>query len=289
MRSERSAQPLRWRCLLLARARSRLLVRGFLFVFLPDAVKLMRTLTSSVGGLGSTVPQNAPCLGSLGKNENGVCGVVGSYCGTLNQHYLQSPNDAYDQNCQSSELFDGVRLSLRRILTRDFAGTDYCNTGTFKCATRAALGESCAFDPIRGCQAGLFPNIDAAAETCVCLSTPQPGPSSRARARARERRTLTSLCPTSHTACSVGSAGGYECIDTSVSLRRPPGFFLSLTSRLHSQSNLEQCGACATDGGVDCTALDGVSAVGCVEGQCEVWRCEDGWTFDAVASACVIL
>lgn len=98
--------------------------------------------------------------------------------------------------------------------------TDYCNTGTFQCGTRASLGQSCAFDPIRGCQAGLFPNIDAVAQTCVCLSTPQPGPSGRARVRARERRELTSLCPASHTACSVGSAGGYECIDTSVSFRR---------------------------------------------------------------------
>ena len=53
------------------------------------------------------------------------------------------------------------------------------------------------------------------------------------------------------------------------SLALPSRSTSALTSFLF-QSNLEQCGACASAGGVDCTALPGVEAVGCVAGQCEV-------------------
>lgn len=54
-----------------------------------------------------------------------------------------------------------------------------------------------------------------------------------------------------------------------------------------SQSNIEQCGACASAGGVDCTLIEGAAAVGCVAGVCEVWACEEGFAFDATAAACV--
>ena len=53
------------------------------------------------------------------------------------------------------------------------------------------------------------------------------------------------------------------------------------------QSNLEQCGACASAGGIDCTQIAGATAVGCVAGVCEVWACEDGYSFDATAASCV--
>jgi hypothetical protein len=53
------------------------------------------------------------------------------------------------------------------------------------------------------------------------------------------------------------------------------------------QSNIEQCGACASEGGVDCTQIEGVAAVGCVAGVCEIWSCEDGFTYDAAKGACV--
>jgi hypothetical protein len=68
-------------------------------------------------------------------------------------------------------------------------------------------------------------------------------------------------------------------------------------------------GACATEGGVDCTGLPGVEAVGCVAGVCtlcvmpfrglerslltldvalagEIWSCQDGYTWDAATASC---
>ncbi|EGU12710.1 Glycoprotein gp2 [Rhodotorula toruloides ATCC 204091] len=73
-------------------------------------------------------------------------------------------------------------------------------------------------------------------------------------------------CPASHTACRIEGQRGFECIDTS--------------------SNIEQCGACATEGGVDCTGLPGVEAVGCVAGVCEIWSCQDGYTWDSATASC---
>ncbi|GAA5990024.1 hypothetical protein JCM10908_002425, partial [Rhodotorula pacifica] len=77
--------------------------------------------------------------------------------------------------------------------------------------------------------------------------------------RARNRPVLPSLCPSGLTLCQLGGGAGYECIDTDL--------------------NLEQCGACASDGGVDCTTLPGVAAVGCIKGYCRVWACEPGWGY----------
>jgi len=55
----------------------------------------------------------------------------------------------------------------------------------------------------------------------------------------------------------LGSGGGaYECIDI--------------------RSNLEACGGCPGDGGVDCTALYGVSDVECTKGRCVVSACNKG-------------
>lgn len=96
---------------------------------------------------------------------------------------------------------------------------------------------------MQGCADGLVCNGDQ-----ICVPAATSDVRSRSRRALRQRR---SLCPASHTACSVaGTKSGFECIDT--------------------QSNLEQCGACASSGGMDCTALPGVEAVGCVAGVCEV-------------------
>ncbi|GAA6011320.1 hypothetical protein JCM10207_008298 [Rhodosporidiobolus poonsookiae] len=142
-----------------------------------------------------------------------------------------------------------------------FCGSGYCNFGTGACGVQAALGGDCSTDPEFGCATGLVCNA-----AFVCEAAPTP---SGARARARRAGGLhrRNLCPADHSACSVPNGKGFECIDT--------------------QSNLEQCGACASSGGVDCTAIEGADAVGCVAGVCEIWSCHDGFTYDAAAGACV--
>ncbi|GAA6002396.1 uncharacterized protein JCM10292_006637 [Rhodotorula paludigena] len=135
-----------------------------------------------------------------------------------------------------------------------------CSSLTQGCIATAALGESCAEDPEYQCGEGLTPSSND--DTCVCT---QVTPSARARSR-RSANHRRNLCPASHTACSVGTKG-FECIDVS--------------------SNIEQCGACASQGGVDCSAIEGAESVGCVQGVCEIWSCQDGFTYDASSSACV--
>ena len=67
-------------------------------------------------------------------------------------------------------------------------------------------------------------------------------PSGLSRSRARR-----SMCPNYLSQCSLGGSA-FECVDT--------------------QSDLEQCGDCASRGGVDCSAMPGVASVECVEGAC---------------------
>jgi hypothetical protein len=138
-----------------------------------------------------------------------------------------------------------------------FCVDGYCNAGTGNCGTRFALGEDCSTDPEFGCVAGLECRDDTCQEPIV--------PSAVRARRSLSRR--SGLCPASHTACAVsGAKAGFECIDVA--------------------SNLEQCGACASAGGVDCTSLPGVEAVGCVAGQCEIWSCAEGFAWDAATSSC---
>ncbi|KAI5477850.1 hypothetical protein MNV49_005835 [Pseudohyphozyma bogoriensis] len=59
------------------------------------------------------------------------------------------------------------------------------------------------------------------------------------------------------------------------------------TGNLYCLTNLEQCGGCAADGGVDCTAIPGVESVGCVDGVCEIWSCAEGFSWDGKTAECV--
>ncbi|ORY68035.1 antifreeze glycopeptide AFGP poly protein [Leucosporidium creatinivorum] len=139
-----------------------------------------------------------------------------------------------------------------------FCAGGYCNTQTQNCDTHGALGDDCSSDPEFFCGGDLVCNADN-----ICAVAPVP---SAARAR-RSLARRSGLCPASHTACAVsGVKAGFECIDVA--------------------SNLEQCGACASAGGVDCTALPGVEAVGCVAGQCEIWSCAEGFSWDASSASC---
>ncbi|BGP54544.1 hypothetical protein JCM8202_001624 [Rhodotorula sphaerocarpa] len=142
-----------------------------------------------------------------------------------------------------------------------FCASGYC-AYTGNCATHVTtVGGSCGFDVYNACGPGLVESSQDPSCTCQLAA---PGASQRARSRRSEIQ-RRNACPASHTACSVGN--GFECIDVS--------------------SNIEQCGACASEGGVDCTTLEGVSAVGCVAGSCEIWSCEDGFTYDPTSSVCV--
>ncbi|GAA5979898.1 hypothetical protein JCM10908_001457 [Rhodotorula pacifica] len=149
--------------------------------------------------------------------------------------------------------------SFRRMLDQNCV-SDYCALPALVCANRVPLNGDCTADPDNSCAPGTMPQVDDD-DNCICVSSTTPSQ----RARARERRTLATLCPQGHTACAVST--GYECIDLT--------------------TNLEQCGACAADGGVDCTVIEGVASVGCVDGQCEIWACDDGYLFNSATGECV--
>jgi len=77
-------------------------------------------------------------------------------------------------------------------------------------------------------------------------------------------------CKRGFTACLVASSEhseNYECVNT--------------------DSNLEQCGGCANDGGVDCTDLPGVEGVMCDAGRCVVLSCKPGLERSTDLAACV--
>ncbi|BGP38399.1 hypothetical protein JCM10450v2_002344 [Rhodotorula kratochvilovae] len=214
------------------------------------------------GRLAEACGADTECLGFLyctdpEINLVGTCGGDGVFCtdpsagiedGTAAENY-----DTFNQYCVSG----------------------YCSVNAGGICTNhvTLVGVDCSFDPEFACTVDTF---TGAALTCdptslTCQLAPQP-----TGARARARRAAANggealfkrrACPLSHTACSIEGAKGFECIDT--------------------QSNLEQCGACATEGGVDCTTLPGVESVGCVAGTCEIWSCADGYNWDAATSTCV--
>ncbi|GAA6002433.1 uncharacterized protein JCM10292_006655 [Rhodotorula paludigena] len=215
------------------------------------------------GGFEQTCGGNdANCSGFLyctdevgGLLPGDTCGGPGAYCQDLAAGNL----DGSDQ--ENYEVFNS------------FCQSGYCAFQPGYCAEHVTtVGGDCSFDPQFACTTDevtggqLVPVFigDPSLNQCECqLNTASP-------VRARTRRSSfhkRSLCPASHTACSVEGGSGFECIDIS--------------------NNIEQCGACANDGGVDCTAIAGAEAVGCLAGVCEVWSCQAGLTFDADKGACV--
>lgn len=89
-------------------------------------------------------------------------------------------------------------------------------------------------------------------------------------ASAGSKKAKRAQCPADQLACSVGD--GYEVSDRSHSARRRlelNGF--NCSQCIDAQTNLEQCGGCASDvEGQDCTAIFGVESVTCQQGQCVV-------------------
>ncbi|KAI5479072.1 hypothetical protein MNV49_004354 [Pseudohyphozyma bogoriensis] len=214
------------------------------------------------------IPVNSECV--LDPNGSGefYCGFVGATCDPTQ---LGANTNCDNGSCSAAGFCVG---NLGRVCTldSDCAGNIYCLNGSGDINSGGVCGGS--DDDLGGgatcgdgCAAGNFLCLsgacDSASYTCfTSLATA----SQRARAR-RNNISLRSRCPTSHTACPLsGGASGFECVDTT--------------------SNLEQCGACAAHGGTDCTNLPGVEAVGCVSGQCEIWACAEGHTYDAATKSC---
>ncbi|GAA6034871.1 hypothetical protein JCM8097_009341 [Rhodosporidiobolus ruineniae] len=211
------------------------------------------------GGLNAGCFGNdANCLGFLYCNDPdfnptaaGTCGGIGSFC----QDYTQGIPGAPD--------------ATNYAIFNQFCASGYCNTQTGACDNHVlAVGASCATDPNFACTVdattGQALTCDPVSLTCQVAAVPSGGARRERRQRSLYQR---SLCPASHQACSIEGSKGFECIDT--------------------QTNLEQCGACANKGGVDCTQLPGVAAVGCVAGTCEIWSCESGYSWDSLSNACV--
>ncbi|KAM0754417.1 hypothetical protein T439DRAFT_321457 [Meredithblackwellia eburnea MCA 4105] len=206
------------------------------------------------------VPTSAVCTQDAASG-NYYCGYFGATCSS-------------DANCDNGHCVGGLctgSLGYPCSLDSTCLGNLYCldpsGTSTGACGNSGTNGNGALCDD--GCAAGndlcVSGLCDGNTGTCVAAGT--VGASQRARSRRSELTTRGSRCPASHTACSVaGSVRGFECVDT--------------------QSNLEQCGACASAGGVDCTALPGIDAVGCVAGQCEIWACAEGFAWDAATASC---
>ncbi|GAA5821077.1 hypothetical protein JCM11251_001951 [Rhodosporidiobolus azoricus] len=214
--------------------------------------------------------------------DNGVCGPNGTCQGGFTQAC-----DNNDDNClgfiycQTADFDRTVEdtCGAQGAFCQDFsAGADvsntdaqnaaifnqycasgYCNYIQAVCDTYKDIGEDCSSDPEFACG----PNAECNTDTQLCQALAAPSGGARARRNLHRKR---NLCPASHEACSVPGVKGFECIDTT--------------------SNLEQCGACASAGGVDCTALPGVESVGCVAGVCEIWACAEGFSWDQASQSC---
>jgi len=109
------------------------------------------------------------------------------------------------------------------------------------------------------------------------LSSCSPAPSHRKRSPAEIARS-EHLCEFGLSKCGIyssyspssGTVPPYECVDTKSSLESCGGCVIPYTLGL-TKSEIEELKT-----GV-CTALKGVSAVGCYKGQCVVHKCQKGY------------
>ncbi|GAA5830355.1 hypothetical protein JCM11251_001320 [Rhodosporidiobolus azoricus] len=172
-------------------------------------------------------------------------------CGTL-EHGKLVPDDT---KCHEGYIHS-TGLVVPENLKCGFDDGDYwCGAVGAECPDgHCAHGLVCKEDPLSGTHK----------KTC---QKPSPQPSHRAkRDTSAERRDM--LCPGAQIACPLtGGHLGYECIDV--------------------QNNIEQCGGCAVQGGVDCSQLDGVDSVSCINGSCRVWGCGPGYSFHFRKRTCV--
>ncbi|GAA5860012.1 hypothetical protein JCM8547_003058 [Rhodosporidiobolus lusitaniae] len=181
-----------------------------------------------------------------------VCGGFGAYCADPTQGD-PSLTDAENQNI------------FNRFCATGFCSYQFTSTCLFEVTNIGGDCSVCTQTP-QGQALDCVADATTGTSTCqVAVVAPQPS-NGRARERRNRLNLERSLCPASHSACSIDGGKGFECIDT--------------------QNNIEQCGACASAGGVDCSSLPGVEAVGCVAGTCEIWSCADGYQWDSDSSSC---
>lgn len=165
------------------------------------------------------------------------------------------------------------------------------------CRNPPQEGDTCdTQDPLRPCGPFLVPVGTAGIRGGCCCeappspSSPAPGasvPGASQRAKIRARREFPALCSGSHTACATRD--GYECVDLGVSLSAAGNKLhcIEIHIILCSQNSLERCGGCsAAEGGMDCTALPNVEAVGCDHGACKVLSCAPGYEHDSRSGHC---
>ncbi|TNY22368.1 antifreeze glycopeptide AFGP poly protein [Rhodotorula diobovata] len=214
------------------------------------------------GGLSANCEVDSECLGYLycttpETDTVGTCGGEGTFC---TDPYAGNPDGTAADN------FD---------VYNSYCSTGFCSVAAGGLCTNfvTQVDADCSFDPDFACTADTETGrpLVCNPDTLTCQIRVDPT-GARARARRAAANGKAALfkrraCPMSHTACAIEGAKGFECVDTA--------------------SNLEQCGACASEGGVDCTSLPGAEAVGCVAGTCEIWSCADGYQFDSATSACV--
>ncbi|OCF36305.1 hypothetical protein I317_02042 [Kwoniella heveanensis CBS 569] len=112
----------------------------------------------------------------------------------------------------------------------------------------------CNFECTDGCvKCGTSSCINPDTQTCVS-GVPQT---------VAQRRSF-GQCPEGLTPCKLGS-NAWECLDIS--------------------NDLESCGGCPDEGGVDCSESIGPSQMTCHDGQCDVTRCLRG--FSLLNNTCV--
>jgi hypothetical protein len=159
-----------------------------------------------------------------------ACGATGSFCQDAvavdSSLSVEAAQLVFNQFCSSgycsSTYVSPVFLFDSPSLTRRFSSLFSIGN----CAVLAAENESCLDDPEFQCAAGL--TCDQTSFTCKIAPV--------ISARARERRSAhakKSLCPASHSACSVEGARGFECVDTTVRLRSSSSFS-SFSSRIEA-------------------------------------------------------
>ncbi|GAA5829221.1 hypothetical protein JCM5353_000963 [Sporobolomyces roseus] len=250
----------------------------------PECVMELESGAYACGIAGATCTSDSGCDNGLcvgGQCQGGFTQTCGSndenclgflYC--LNQDFATTASDtcgglgAFCQDFNAAIPGGDENNDRNYAIFNQYCASGYCGFNTGVCSEHTTtVGGSCAEDPDYACtqtSTGQALTCDQTTFTCQVAAVPS------GRARARRNLSARSLCSASgEEACAIEGGKGFECIDTS--------------------SNLEQCGGCASVAGVDCTAIEGVEQVGCVQGTCEIWSCADGYTFDSEVQACTAI